>query len=104
MGVGQSRNAALRPAGAAESPQRGNSGYQVQQPSLQGGHGGQRGRGPLSSRQTDHHHEDRDQRQRDRHDHSRFQVVEPNNKSAYRGQDRRQQQRRKIGGEIGPQR
>ena len=37
-----------RTVGAAQRPQRRDAGDQVQQPSLQGGHRGQRGRGPLA--------------------------------------------------------
>ena len=70
---------------------------------LQRRHGRQRGRRSVGGRQPDQHHEDRYQRQRDHHDHRRFQVVERDHGDGGRGQDRGQQQGGQVAGEVGPQ-
>ena len=91
------------PAGAAQRPQRGDSGDQIQQPRLQGRHGRQRRRRSVGGRQPDQHHEDRYQRQRDHHDHRRFQVVDRDHGDGGRGQDRGKQQGGQVSGEVGAQ-
>ncbi len=104
VGGGQFGDAMLGPGGAAQRPQRGDSGDQVQQPRLQGRHGGQRRRRALGGRQADQHHEDRDQRQRDHHDHSRFQVVDRRSRRRWPASgSRRAASAGRYRGEIRPQ-
>ena len=99
----QTRDPLSGPIGPPERAQRGDTGDQIQQARLQGGHRRQCRRRPLRGGQTDQHHEDRDQRQRDQHDERRLQIVERDHDDGGRGEDGRQEQRGQIPGEVGTQ-
>ena len=103
MGGTEFGDAVGRSIGAAECAQRGDACDQVQHPRLQRGHRAQRGGGTVSGDQADECHEQRYQRECDHHDDGGLQVVVRHDHDRGRGQQRGQDHRRHVCGEVRPQ-
>jgi hypothetical protein len=98
--VGDGGDRALLSVGTAEDPQRGEAVDEVEEVPGEPLECLPLPAGPRLRRQADEHHEDRQQRQRERHDQARRPVGQPDADHDQRGDDAAHHQLRQVAGEV----